>query len=159
MRILERWLARRRLSPEDREEVIVDAVARLISAAEQNRLDPQRPAGAWLRVVADHLALDRLRRHGPEPAEFDEQVHWQGQEDERIAALLDRTAAAEQVAEALAGAVRDGELEVVRIVATWLDLATFDGEAPSSRRVAERMGISHMTVQRGLKSFAARLKR
>jgi len=158
--VLRQWLARRGLQSEEVEEVAADAVLRLITAAEAERLDPARPAGAWLRVVADHLALDALqqRRRRGQTVAYDEQAHDLAGDDDRVAALFDEWAAADDVARALRRAGDAGQHEIVRAIATWLDLAAADGEAPSSRRVAERMGVSHMTVQRALRAFRELLR-
>lgn len=157
--LLKMWLARRQLEPEDREEVASDAVYRLVVAVEAGRLDFERPPGAWLRVVADHLALDALRRRRRRQGEtFDELVHGQVQEDDRIAALLDASAASADVGAAMRRAREAGDFEAVRVIATWLDLVAADGEAPSSRTIGERMGVSHTTVQRALTRFGGLLR-
>jgi DNA-directed RNA polymerase specialized sigma24 family protein len=156
LRLVQIWLGRRPLDPRDREEIAADAVLRLTTTARSGRLDPTRPAGAWLRVVADHLALDLLRRRKPPTLEFDER-YGGGQDDDRVAAMLDQTVAADDVSRAMRGAVDDGQYELVRVIATWLDLAHADGKAPSTRQVAERLGVSHTTVRRALDTFGRRL--
>lgn len=158
--VLRKWLAPRGLQSEDIEEVAADAVLRLITAAEAERLDPTRPAGAWLRVVADHLALDALRqrRRRGQTVAYEEWAHDRVRDDDQVAALFDEWAAADDVARAMRRAGDSGQHEIVRAIATWLDLAAADGEAPSSRRVAERMGVSHMTVQRALRAFRKLLR-
>lgn len=158
LKLLRTWLARRGLTPEDREEVCSDALLRLVDVVRLDRLDPNRPAGAWLRVVADHLAIDALRRRRRAAAvSFDERMHDGGREDDRLAALLDSSAAATDVRRGMREAADAKQHELVRIVAAWLGLAAANGEAPSTREVAERLGISHMTVQRALRSFGRRL--
>lgn len=158
--VLRMWLSRRALPREDLDEVAADAVIRLVTAVEQGRLDPERPAGAWLRVVADHLALDLLKRkqRRPSTVEFDERAHDMARNDERIVALLDENAAGADIARLMRAFADADRQDVVRVVATWLDLAEFDGVAPSTRRVAERMGISHASVQRMLNAFKAELR-
>ena len=157
--VLMAWLAKRRLDPRDCEEVVADATNRLLIAVRAGRLDPSRPPGAWLRVVADNLALDMLRRHRPSATLPEEGAMADTREDDRIAALLDASAAAEDVSRAIREAAANGKFDLVRIVATWLDLAEATGEAPSNREVAARLGVSHMTVQRGLRAFAQWLSR
>jgi RNA polymerase sigma factor (sigma-70 family) len=157
--LLRVWLARRGLDPQDREEVCNDAVLRLLVAAQRDRLDPARPPGAWLRVVADHLAIDALRRRGRQPGiAFDEERHTVAAHDDRLAALLSRSAAASDIRHALRAAADTGEHDVVATISTWLGLADANGDAPSSREVGQRLGVSHMTVQRALKAFGQRLQ-
>jgi RNA polymerase sigma factor (sigma-70 family) len=156
MSILRLWLSRRGLNDVDREEVCSDAVLRLIDVARGGGLDPTKPPGAWLRVVADHLAIDALRR-GRHADTFDESRHGLGGEDQRLAALLDRAAAEGEVRRATRDAAQAGQQEVVSVVTTWLALTRANGQEASSREVADRLGISHMTVQRALKKFAQRL--
>jgi DNA-directed RNA polymerase specialized sigma24 family protein len=156
--LLRVWLSRRRLDARDSEEVCAEAVARLIDVAKRDGLDPSRPPGAWLRVVADHLAIDALRRTARSATvTFDEQRHAGASEDDRLAALLDRSAAAADVRRAIREAGDAEEMDVVNVIATWIGLAAANGEAPSSREVGDRLGVSHMTVQRALRSFGQRL--
>jgi len=150
------WLSKRRLNPADLDEVVADAIARLVSVAEAGGLDPTRPAGAWLRVVADHLALDAIRRHGRQDVlPLDEAAYAVGSEDDALARLLDSSAAFDDIGRALQAAHDDGEETIVRVVTAWRGLTDLNGEPPTSREVAERVGVSHMTVQRALKSFRA----
>jgi RNA polymerase sigma factor (sigma-70 family) len=159
MSLLGLWLSRRGLTPEELDEVASDAVMRLIKVVQLDRLDPDRPAGAWLRVVADHLAIDALRRRARSSAvPFDETMHGTARDDDRFAALLDSSAAASDIRHALRDAADAGNGDIVRVVTTWLGLAEANGEAPSSRDVGDRLGISHMTVQRALRAFGERLK-
>jgi RNA polymerase sigma factor (sigma-70 family) len=157
--LLRTWLSRRGLEARDREEVCLDAVARLIRVARERGLDPARHPGAWLRVVADHLAIDALRRQRAASIEFDERRHAGVADDDHLAQMLERSVAATDVRRAMREAAEADEHEVVRIVATWLGLAEANGDAPSSREVGARLGISHMTVQRGLQTFRRRLAR
>jgi DNA-directed RNA polymerase specialized sigma24 family protein len=154
--LLRRWLSKRRLIEADLDETIAESLARLVSVVEAGSLDAARPAGAWLRVVADHLAVDMIRRHGRrEVLPFDETVYATGSDDDALARLLDASAAASDVRRALQMAQDQGQTTVVRVVTVWLGLAEANGEPPGSRDVAERIGVSHMTVQRALNSFAA----
>lgn len=148
------WLARRGLTPEELEEVCADAAMRLLGVIRDGSLDLDRPAGAWLRVVADHLAYDALRRRRRSAGlTLYDEAHVDTREEDRLASLLDSTSAAVDVRRALRAAAAADDHEVVRVVASWLALARADGEAPSTRQVGERLGISHMTVQRALRKF------
>lgn len=156
--VLTRWLSRRGLGPQDLDEVCSDAILRLIQQVQRGKLDPQRPPGAWLRVVADHLAIDALRRRARAAGvPLDEDQHTSASDDDELAALLDRSAAATDVRRTLREAADAGDHEIVRVVVTWLGLASANGEAPSTRDVGARLGVSHMTVQRALRAFGERL--
>jgi DNA-directed RNA polymerase specialized sigma24 family protein len=156
--VLTLWLRRRGLTDQEREEVVNDAVMRLIDMAGRGRLDPGRPAGALLRVIADHLAIDALRRRArTSGTPFDEAVHGGAVDDESLSALLDRSAASADVRRALRACADEGRHELVRVITNWIALAAATGDAPTTREVAERVGVSHMTVQRALTAFGERL--
>jgi DNA-directed RNA polymerase specialized sigma24 family protein len=156
--LLRLWLSRRRLDPDERESVCDDAILRLIQMARDGRLDPDRPPGALLRVIADHLALDVIRgRPRYQTVNVAEFVIVDDAEDERIARMLLAEAAAADVRRALLSTAEDGRDDVVRIVSAWLGLAAANDEAPSTRELAERLGVSHMTVQRALQTFKSHL--
>jgi DNA-directed RNA polymerase specialized sigma24 family protein len=154
------WLSRRGLTADELDDVATEAVLRLLRTEKKGRLDPTRSAGGWLRVVADHLTIDKKRRRqraGPPGVPFDEAVHGGAGDDDRLASLLDETAAASDVRSALRAAADAGETTVVRVVTAWLGLAEANGEPPTSRELADRIGISHATVQRSLRTFGTRL--
>ncbi len=157
LQLLELWLARRGLSPADLDDVCAEAVLRLVRVAKAGELDPERPPGAWLRVVADHLALDVLRRNKRRSGGELSEALSDPRAGDRLAALLDSSAAATDVERALRLSGDANDHEAVRAVASWLSLAEADGEAPSTRQVGERLGVSHMTVQRALRRFGERL--
>jgi DNA-directed RNA polymerase specialized sigma24 family protein len=111
-----------------------------------------------LRVIAEHLAIDLWRRTPDvSTVAFEEQRHAHLEDDDRVSALFDRSAAASDVRRAIREAGDAGETRVVEVIATWLGLAAAEGEAPSHRRVAERLGITHTTVRRALRTFGKRL--
>jgi RNA polymerase sigma factor (sigma-70 family) len=152
--LLALWLARRGLGQQDREDVCSEALGRLIRAVREDELDPERPPGAWLRVVADHLALDVLRRERIRAgAPFDEQTHAPRGEDDRLSALLEREASRSEVDGALQRAAAEGKTTLVNVITTWRGLAEMNDETPSNREVAERLGVSHTTVNRTLDGF------
>lgn len=156
--LLHVWLSRRRLDRRDEEEVSSEALARLIDVARGGNLDTSRPPGAWLRVVADRLAIDVLRRtKGRTWAALDEQQPYVAVEDDRLARTLDRLAAMGDIEQAVERAGENGDMGVVETVGAWLDLAELTGDTPDSRELGELMGTSHMTVQRALKRFRAYL--
>jgi RNA polymerase sigma factor (sigma-70 family) len=154
LRVLTLWLARRGLTTQDREDVCSEALGRLIKAVREGELDRERPPGAWLRVVADHLALDVLRRERIRAGTpFDEQAHAPRSEDDRLAALLEREASRSDVDRALEQAAKEGRTIVVNVITTWRGLERMNHEPPSNREVADRLGVSHPTVGRALAAF------
>lgn len=161
LRVLRLWLSRRGLTTDELEDVVAESVLRLLHAEEKGRLDPNRSAGAWLRVVADRLTIDAKRRRGRGgvQVQFDEAIHGGVGSDDRLAAMLEESAGASDVRDALRMAGDAGQATVVRVVTAWLGLAEANGEAPTTREVAERLGMSHMTVQRSLRTFGGRLRR
>lgn len=74
-------------------------------------------------------------------------------EDEALARLLDAEAARSDVLEAQARAAKDKKFTLVRIVSEWLVIAERSGVEPSSREVAETLGLSHTTVNEALREF------
>ncbi len=74
-------------------------------------------------------------------------------EDEALARLLDAEAARSDVLEAQARAVKDKKFTLVRVVSEWLVIAERTGIEPSSREVAEVLGLSHTTVNEALREF------
>lgn len=154
LHLLTLWLARRGLTTQDREDVCSEALGRLIKAVRGDELDRQRPAGAWLRVVADHLALDVLRRERIRAGTpFDEQAHAPRREDDRLAAMLEREASRSDIDRALQQAATEGKAIVVDVISTWRGLEHMNHEPPSNREVADRLGVSHPTVGRALATF------
>ena len=158
LQLLEVWLSRRRLMVHDLEDVCSEALGRLVKAVREGELDPARPPGAWLRVVADHLALDVFRRESVRAGTpFDEQTHAPRREDDRLAALLERECSRAEVDRAMQEAAAQGKSRVVDVVSTWRGLERMNHEPPGTRDVAERLGVSHTTVVRALASFGALL--
>lgn len=155
------WLSRRRLSPEDLDDVCSEAMLRLTAATRSGGLNPARPPGAWLRVVADHLAIDVLRRRARgTPVPYDERLHSAaGAEDEQLAWLIVRLTASDQVRRAVRAAVDDGEHTLATIITTWIGMAEPPSDPPTTRDVGKRLGISHTTVHRALLAFAEYLDR
>ncbi|MCW2983426.1 MAG: hypothetical protein JWR63_996 [Conexibacter sp.] len=159
LRELRVWLARRRLTSHDLEDVTLEALTRLLVAVKDGGLDPGRPAGAWLRVVADNLAKDVQRSARRHPAvEYDEQTVGRDDHD-KLSAVIEHAVAHSGLRDALRAAADAGDHRAVAVVTAWLALAEGNGEVPSSRDVAKRLGISHMTVQRTIDRFAKFLPR
>jgi len=143
----------------DAADAAQDAILSLLESATRPRgshADIQNPA-AYLTWVARNRAIDRLRgsAHQTSAPLQDRPSVPRGHDDDAIAALLDRSATATSVAEAMRTALNMGDELAVRIVTAWLDEAQELGEAPTSRRVAVRAGVSHTTVNQALRRFAA----
>jgi DNA-directed RNA polymerase specialized sigma24 family protein len=148
----ERWLSSRVYDAQLRHDVAVEAFYRLAHAARSGHFDDGRPVGAWLRVVAQRVAIDYARRDqrraGDQPLRVDV-----ANADDEIARLLDGVVSADRIRHGLKVAVDAGDYETVRLLATWLDLAERQGGVPPSREVAEITRVSHMQVQRALRRF------
>ena len=136
--------------PDDPEDAVAEALARLVHAARDGSLDFDRPLGPYLLVVARRVAIDQWRRHGRRE-ELVEAVPDKATDDE-IARLLDAEATTVRVRQALRQVIPE-DLTTSLVIRTWLDLAAQHGSAPSSREVADRAGVSHTTVLRALDRF------
>jgi predicted AAA+ superfamily ATPase len=66
---------------------------------------------------------------------------------------FDRNAAAATIVAALRAQIAANDVQPVRIVTEWLDLAEELGQPPSSREVAARAEVSHASVNRALMAF------
>ena len=142
----------------DAADAAQDAILSLLEAAsgERTRADIQNPA-AYLTWLARNRAIDRLRgaAHRTSAPLEDRPAVPQGEDDDAIAALLDRSATADTVALAMRAALDAGDELAVRVVTAWLDAAEELGDAPSSRQVAVGAGVSHTTVNQALRRFAS----
>ena len=71
-------------------------------------------------------------------------------DDDAIARLIDSEATATLLEAALALAARRKDFVCTSVANEWLREAAQQGGTPSSREVARRAGVSHVTVQRTL---------
>jgi RNA polymerase sigma factor (sigma-70 family) len=146
----------RGLTELEAEEAAQDVVLRIIELAEDDgeALAGIRNAGAYLTRLARNRAIDHLRRSARKDISLsDELSATLPSHDDAVAALLDSSASAATVRAAMRRAVEHDEQLTLRVVTTWLDLADELDEAPTSRQVADRVGVSHTSVNQALKRF------
>lgn len=144
-------------NPDDAEEVAQEAIVQ----AYRRDLGEIENLGAFLFWTARNRAIDRSRRArrraGTETltasVEDVAAVSHYSAEDDGIAALIERDASGALVEHGLRAANAADDRLVVRVVAAWLELANETGEAPSSRDVAPRAGLSHTSVNQALSRF------
>lgn len=134
-----------------------DAIVSLLELAgpgERAGQEIRNPA-AYLTWLARNRAIDRFRRRDFEtPEDLERRGDApRGDDDERIAALLDRAASAAAIEDAMRAALDAQDTLAVRVVTVWLDTAQALGKAPSSREVAQRAGVSHTSVNQALRRF------
>jgi DNA-directed RNA polymerase specialized sigma24 family protein len=146
------------LSVADRNDVIGDTFTAFVGAVQEGKVSLGAEPGGYLWRTAERRALDRLRRPAELPLdEGSPPIH--EAEDDTIAARLDERACASDVDLAMGLGRADNNHRVNRTVSEWLVLAQRNGKAPSTREVAEVMGVSHDTVARHLKIFREYLER
>jgi DNA-directed RNA polymerase specialized sigma24 family protein len=136
------------------EELAAPAFLRLIGAlryrtSEAGRDAPQiQSAEAYLRSIVRNLRIDSFR---------------QSVRHVRTVPLIEEVAAGDPGADsedasarltmALQLAAAQGESDLVKFATTWLDLADELGRSPSSREVAQVLGVSHQTAINRLKAL------
>jgi len=157
---LEDELVRRfpRLSLADRNDIIGDALAAFLGAVQEGKVRLEGEPGGYLWRTSQHRAVDKLRRPAELPLD-ESPPETYGPNDDAIAAGLDERARASDVHLAIGLARADGNHRVNRTISEWLALTQMNGETPSTRDVAEVMGVSHDTVARHLKTFRGYLAR
>lgn len=145
---LSRFLAGRfqSLSSADIADIASESLVRLLEASQAGRLDQERSPAPYLTRIAHNLAVSRLRRG----RDVELQQSHAPLADDDLARLLDAQATHERLQLALARAARAGDHVMLRVVKAWLSLAEAKGAAPPSREVAERLGVSHTTVNEAL---------
>lgn len=137
----------RSLPPAEIADIASESIVRLLQTSQAGRLDENRPAGPYLTRIAHNLAVTRLRR--PITEDLDGSPGGV-MDDDALARLLDARASSERLRQALARAARAGDHMLLRVVREWLRLAEQRSTSPSSRAVAERLDISHTTVNEAL---------
>jgi DNA-directed RNA polymerase specialized sigma24 family protein len=140
-------------------EEAVDAVLEsFIRAAVDHRVDVET-AGAYVARSLQHQLTDAFRRTRTAsgesrtvPLDTDAMLARHA-EDEALARLFEAAAARSDVLRALQAAADKERFTVVRVVAQWLVLAERTQEEPSSREVADALGLSHTAVNDALREF------
>jgi DNA-directed RNA polymerase specialized sigma24 family protein len=134
------------LSAAEVADLASESLARFLDAVRTGNFEPGRPAAPYLTRIAHNLAVSHLRR-----ARSGELPHVEAAlDDEALAHLLDARATSERLQFALQAAAERGDHVLLRVVRAWLVLAEQRSEAPTSREVAERLAISHTTVNEAL---------
>jgi DNA-directed RNA polymerase specialized sigma24 family protein len=153
---LARFLAGWRLTREDAEELAQEVIVQTLTLQRQRALVIDRP-GAYLFSAVRNRALDRLRheRRGQAVVARLEGGARYSDDDDAVAALLERTATAEAVEFAMRAAGAADDRVAIRVVASWLELAEELGREPTSREVAPVAGVSHTSVNQALRRFRA----
>ncbi|MGW4217146.1 hypothetical protein ACWEJZ_09030 [Streptomyces bacillaris] len=137
------------LEPQD---VAQQALERFIPAASTGRVDPEGAPAGYLMTIAMNVVRDALRR-GPDPIPLDSRAPAFDAEVNPVTKLLDELASADSVRSALTLAHAQGDQMVLDVIAAWLDLAHRNGMEPTSRAVAQEVGISKTTVANALLRF------
>ncbi len=136
-------------------DVAAEALVRFLERAQRPSLEPASAPGL-ITVIARNIAVDVLRQRRREVVVEDPNAGSDSAAaDDEIAALLDRTTDAAAVQVGMEQAFWHGDLEMVRIVRAWLDLAQELGREPKSREAGAALGVSHSTVLRALNEFRA----
>ncbi len=146
------------LSLSDRNEIIGDSLTAFLGAVQEGKVRLEGEPGGYLWRTSQRRAIDKLRRPVELPLDGTPPDVY-GPDDDVIAARLDERAQAGDIHLAVGLARAEGNHRVNRTVSEWLVLAQRNGKAPSTREVAEAMGVSHDTVARHLKIFRGYLER
>ena len=152
--LLARWIGRsaRGLDASELSDIGDEALLRAYVAIKEKRLDVTRAdAPGYVLTTARRIAYDRFRRERSIPVDpgdigkvaLREPAH----DEEAIVAMLEGAGDIANVRAAMQRALEDRQLVTVRVVATWLDLASQTAGRPSFRDVAQRVGLSHTSVR------------
>lgn len=150
------------LRPEERKDVVSDAVTKLIGAVQAGQLNPSRRTAPYLVSIAKHAALDLLRsreRQAPSISaeDLERASEASSSDDEVLDHLLRRLDSQAAIRQAMDRARDAGDHEVNSTVRVWLQLSEsqeHERRLVSLRMVADAMDVSHTEVRRRLQKFA-----
>ncbi len=150
---LPRLLQRRaQLGGRDPEDIAQEVFERFIKAVSTGRVDPEGSPAGYLITIAMNLVRDGARG-GPDAIPLANIAPASEADTDKVTRLLDQMASAGDVRRALARAHRKRDYMTIDVVQAWLDLAYRHGAEPSSRAVAEEVGVSKSTVANVLARF------
>ena len=149
---LRRYLQRRYcppLSASDVAEIAADAVSQMYEASRRGLvLAGKNPTGYLLKIAANS-ALARIRRAGRD-LPVDAAAGVAVLNDDPTAARLDQVATADLVQRAMRHALDQDDVTAFRVATHLLDEIQRTGTAPSNRRTAAVLALSHAGVAKAL---------
>ena len=148
-------LLSQRVKAENREpqDIAQEAMTRFLRAVGAGRVDPDHSPAGYLLTIAMNVVRDDIRTATPPTVVLTEGTPVPLTDIDHVTQLLDRIASADSVRRGLERAYENRDRMVLDVVRAWLDLAYQLGEAPSSRVVAEEVGVSKSTVANVLSRF------
>lgn len=129
------------------EDIVDEALTRFLAAAARDSIDRSSALPYLIRIVQNEIIDRRRKRRNTVSEPFEDRPLT----DDAIARLVESTATATVLEAALTLAARDGDAVCTCVVNEWLREAEQQGAKPSSREVARRAGVSHVTVQKALR--------
>jgi DNA-directed RNA polymerase specialized sigma24 family protein len=139
------------LPREDVVDIVNEALLGLMTAATEGSLDRSRSPAAYLTTIAYREAIDVLGRR--ERAAEPEEIAKAAGESDPIPALLELLSDRETILDLMRHARDSGQDELNDLIRCWIDLDSA-GEAPTLRKLAARLSISHTEVGRRLDRLA-----
>lgn len=143
---LERFVRNRyrSLREEDAHDVVYGALLSFFKAAKAGKVDCDR-AAPYLMQITINEAIDYVTSNARYESDVPiDQVDAVALLSDQM--LLEKISDEQDVWETLAEMQGDSHHTCVKVLGHWLDLCNLKGHAPSSREVAEIVGVSHTTV-------------
>jgi len=139
------------LTPAEIEQIAADAVSQLFEASHRGSLRADGNPTGYLLKIASRMALASIRA-SRRTVSADGHVGVElALTDEAAAARLDRLATVAVLRQAMAQARDDRDATVVRVATYLLDEIQCTGAAPSHRRTAAALGLSHAGVAKAVR--------